>query len=247
MIGFDLETTHKEPELARIVTAAVTFVGGGEATDARTWLADPGIEVPDEAAAIHGVTTERARAEGRPVADVVREVVEVLTVGVAHGWPVVDFNARYDLTVLDREARRHGVPPLVDRQVDLLVVDPLVIDKQLDRYRKGSRKLEAICQTYGASLDTAHEAVSDAVGACRAAWVLAARGDVIRKVRDWQEERELAELKREWYDVRDDLPKLHVAQARWAYGEAMRLAEYFRGIGEHDKAAGVRPEWPVIP
>jgi DNA polymerase-3 subunit epsilon len=54
------------------------------------------------------------------------------------------------------------LPPLQERQFELLVVDPLVIDKWLDRYRKGSRKLEAICAHYGAVLDEAHDADFDA-------------------------------------------------------------------------------------
>lgn len=66
LIGFDLETTGTEPGESRIVTAAVVEVRGGEVRGRRGWLADPGIPIPDEAAAIHGISTERAVAEGRP-------------------------------------------------------------------------------------------------------------------------------------------------------------------------------------
>ena len=50
-------------------------------------------------------------------------------------------------------------------------MDPLVIDRQMDRYRSGKRRLEALCRTYGVALAGAHDAGSDAdatVGIVRA-------------------------------------------------------------------------------
>jgi DNA polymerase-3 subunit epsilon len=244
MVGLDLETTGTDIENDRIVSAAVCHIHGREATT-RTWLVDPGIEIPAEAAAIHGITTERARTEGMPARDALRALLDELDLRPADA-PVVIFNARFDLTILDRERRRHG---LVE-PAPMLVVDPLVIDKWLDRFRKGSRKLNAICAAYGAKLDTAHDASSDALAACRAAWVLGARGTVVRNIRPWrgaQDARELAALQREWDTVRDDLGLLHEAQRVWAHDEALRLAEYFQGEGQLENAASVRSDWPLVP
>jgi DNA polymerase III epsilon subunit-like protein len=241
LVGLDLETTGVDPESARIVTAAIVEVGGGEGPVSCTWLADPGVEIPEEAAAVHGVTTERARAEGRPAAEVVEALLIVLR-GLAPGEPLVIFNARYDLTVLDREARRHGLEPLAPGGV----IDPLVIDKHLDRFRRGSRKLEAICQHRRAGLDSAHEAGADALAACRLAWRLGAQGAVVRRVRNDAEARELAALQAEWERVRGSLVLLHAAQQRWAHEQALGLAEYFREKGD-PAADGVRTEWPVVP
>lgn len=246
MVAFDLETTAADPEEARIVTAAVALCGGGQPTETKTWLADPGVEIPEEAAAVHGITTEHARAEGRPAEEVVREVVTHLAVELARsGGPLVIFNARYDLTVADRECRRYGVPLLQDRHFNLLVVDPLVIDKWLDRYRKGSRKLEAICGHYGATLDDAHDASFDALAAARLAWCVGAKGQVVRQVWNAEMGREKAALVSEWERVRGDLFHLHAAQRRWAHEQAVGLAEHFRSKGED--ASGVRTEWPLIP
>lgn len=247
LIGFDLETTGVDPETARIVSAAVVVAGGGLETETRTWLADPGVPIPDEAAAVHGITTERARAEGRPARDVVDEVTqELLVVGVALR-PLVIFNARYDLTVLDCEIRRHGIdfPPLTSWE-RLRVVDPLVLDKWLHRYRKGSRKLAAQAEHYGAVLDDAHNADSDALTACRVAWCIGKRGEPIRRVRGRDDAIELANLRREWAAIRDDLDALHAAQVRWAHDQAVSLADYFRGKGD-PAADDVRTEWPVVP
>ena len=54
----------------------------GPGTAVHNWLANPGIPIPDGAAAIHGVTTERAVAEGRPAAD---GFAELLAGGIADG------------------------------------------------------------------------------------------------------------------------------------------------------------------
>lgn len=245
LVAFDLETTSAEPTEARIVSAAIAVCGGDEPTETRTWLVDPGVEIPDEAAAVHGITTERARAEGQPISDVMIELVSALTGYRRLGEPLVVFNARYDLTVMDREARRLGlngfpwVPPLY-------VIDPLVTDKWLDRYRKGSRKLDAICAHYGAKLDSAHDADSDALAAARLAWALGKRGRVIRRVRNGYDARELRELEAVWDRVRHDLPALHQAQVGWAHEQAVGLAQHFREQGNPD-ADRVQTEWPVVP
>lgn len=237
--ALDVETTGVDPTEARIVTACVVIVNDGP-TRSRAWLADPGIVIPDEATAIHGVTTERAQAEGQPMAEVLAEVLAALAETL--GGPLVVFNARYDVTVLDRELRRH------DRAVGVpfwrYVVDPFVIDKHLCRFRRGSRKLDAVCEYYGAKLDGAHDAAHDALAAARLAWCIGSRGEVVRRVRDEQDGRELAMLKYEWDDVRGDLARLHEAQIGWAREQAESLSEYFASKGEPQH---VETAWPVIP
>ena len=66
LIGFDLETTGTDPYEARIVTGAVIEVRGGQPLGRRDWLADPGVEIPADAVAVHGMSNERAAAEGSP-------------------------------------------------------------------------------------------------------------------------------------------------------------------------------------
>ncbi|MDF2666171.1 MAG: polymerase subunit epsilon, partial [Microbacterium sp.] len=110
---FDLETTGVDVENDRIVTAHVGVLDAdGHVVDARDWLADPGVEIPDGAAAIHGITTDRARAEGAPAPRVVSEVVEALSALFAAGIPVVAYNAPFDFSMLKHEAVRHGVAPI---------------------------------------------------------------------------------------------------------------------------------------
>jgi len=171
---FDLETTGIDVETARIVTAHVGLIDADGTSIAHgAWLADPGVEIPEQASAVHGISTEQARAEGRPAAEVVAEVVAAVRAVFARGVPLVVYNAPYDLTLLDREARRHGIEPLGDVSTIGCVVDPLVIDKAVDRYRKGKRTLEAAAGVYGVTLDDAHDAGADAIAAGRVAQAMA--------------------------------------------------------------------------
>ena len=71
LAAFDIESTGVNPQSDRIVTATVSVVGGGLPAESTSWLADPGVEIPEGAARVHGITTEQARAEGRPAAEVV--------------------------------------------------------------------------------------------------------------------------------------------------------------------------------
>ena len=59
---FDTETTGLDTRYARIVTCFLGIIGpDGEVQESHSWLADPGVEIPEQAAAVHGVTTEMAR------------------------------------------------------------------------------------------------------------------------------------------------------------------------------------------
>ena len=170
---FDLETTGLDLTEARIVTAcAVELDAGGNVVGANSeWLANPGIEIPTQASDVHGVTTEIAVRDGRPADVVVGEVLATLRDFFARGLAVVAYNAPYDFTILHYEALRHGFEPLKIGAV----IDPLVIDKFKDKYRKGKRRLENAAEFYKVPLDDAHNATADAVAAGRVAQAIARR------------------------------------------------------------------------
>ncbi|MEE4598274.1 3'-5' exonuclease [Streptomyces sp. DSM 41524] len=228
LCGFDLETTGVSTEDDRIVTACVVQCGGGHPTASANWLADPGVEIPEGAAKVHGITTEQARAKGRPAAEVVEQVTAALAQVQRDGIPIVAMNASFDLTMLDREARRHGITPLVDviGADKLRVIDPRVLDKQVSR-RKGSRTLTDLCSHYGVRLDGAHASDADAIAACRVVW------------RIGQQHPKLAGLA---------LEDLHEQQVQWAGAQARSLRAYFaRTPGKESWADGVREDWPLVP
>lgn len=225
LAGFDTESTGVDVETDRIVTACIVEVGGNTPPLTANWLSDvDGVEIPTAASDIHGVTTEKARREGAPAADVVEQLVAGLTQVVLAGTPLVIMNAPYDLTLLDREARRYGLKTLTDTVGNALrVVDPRVIDKRLDMYRRGKRTLTDLCRHYKVRLDGAHSADADAIAACRVAWRL---GEVFPQ-------------------ITGPVDGLHALQVKWHAEWAADFQQHLRGKGQ--TAAVIDGSWPLRP
>ncbi|MCV2395503.1 exonuclease domain-containing protein [Actinotalea sp. M2MS4P-6] len=164
LVGFDTETTGVDVDRDRIVTAAIVRRTASGTTVSR-WLIDPGVDIPAAATAVHGITTEHARAWGVAPREALDEIAETLASAVVRAEPVVAFNASFDLTLLDAELRRHGLPTLPDRLGHPLraVLDPLVLDRHLDRYRRGKRRLADVCAHYGVAAEGLHAADADVV------------------------------------------------------------------------------------
>lgn len=219
---FDLETTGVDVTADRIVTAHVGLLdASGSVIRARDWLADPGIAIPEGASAIHGITTERARAEGRPAPMVVAEVVDAVRALLDAGIPVVAYNAPYDFSLLKYEALRHGVTPI---DSPFPVIDPLVVDKAYDRWRRGKRTLQVVAAHYAVRLDDAHVASADAIAAGRVAQALAGR------FAPW---------------LPETVHELHTRQIGWARAQAASLTEYFIRIGRLDPEDRLDGRWPI--
>lgn len=224
LASWDTETTGTNTETDRIVTSAlVDYMPGGQHTTC-TWIADPGIEIPTEASNLHGITTARARKEGRPAGEVVEEISTALAERLQAGVPLVVYNAPFDLTLLDRECRRHGLKTLEERLGRPIspVIDPLVIDKAADTYRKGSRKLEAVAAHYGVPLTDAHTADADARAAARVAVALAEK----------------------YPRMRVNPAQLHERQIGWAARQAVSYQAFKRRT---DPGFTKDPSWPLIP
>lgn len=215
---FDLETTGVNPRTDRIVTA---FVGelnlAGELTHSREWLVNPGIDIPERASEVHGISTDKARAEGMDSKEAVHQISSLLGRLFGAGVPVAAFNAAYDFTLLAHEVDRHGLAPIDPT----LVIDPLVIDKQVDRYRKGKRTLGVVASHYGATLDDWHAASADAIAAGHIAQAIG----------------------RAHQDVRVPAHQLHELQKTWAREQAESFADYMRKSRDPDFKA--ESGWPV--
>ena len=167
---FDLETTGVDPATDRIVTAYVGVLDeDGNVIDGREWMIAPsGYVIPEGATAIHGISTEQALAEGRPFAEVIDEIVaaiDALTV------PIAGHNLSYDLTMLAHEMHRNGHPDPVGLIDALAFLDTFILDKELDKWRKGKRTLSALAPLHNVRLtaEEAHGAAADAIAAGRIA------------------------------------------------------------------------------
>ncbi|UFU02346.1 DNA polymerase III subunit epsilon [Ruania suaedae] len=150
LLGFDTETTGVNPFRDRIVSAAL--IGRGpRGTARRVWLLRPGIPIPEEAAAIHGITTAHAARHGMAPREALAQIGDELLAAFRRRTPVVAYNAAFDLTILERELERHGLPTLTDELGGPLVpvLDPLLLDRGLESGRAGHRALMNLCGYYG--------------------------------------------------------------------------------------------------
>lgn len=206
-LGFDTETTGVDVGSDRIVTAALVH-RHGDSTRVRTWLLDPGVEIPEAARSIHGISTARARAEGVEPSVGLEEMASLIVEAQLEGVPVVAYNAAFDLAILDNELTRHGLPRLADRlgRDCLPVVDPLVLDRGLDPDRAGQRRLGDLCVHYGVpEQENLHTAEVDVVATLDVLSRIAARfphiGDrSLEELHGWQvgRYREWAEQLNAW-------------------------------------------------
>jgi DNA polymerase-3 subunit epsilon len=215
--SYDCETTGTDPFSARLVSAAFVTSSG----ERYEFLVDPGVEIPAEAAAVHGISTEHARAHGSAPGPALERIAALLADHMAAGAPLVVFNAPYDLTLLEAELERHGLRALRDRAPVAPIVDPLIIDRAMDRYRKGSRTLESQCAHYGVAIENAHDACADAVAALGVA-----RAQAVRYP-------EVAE---------STAADLHARQVAWKAAADADFAQYKARRGEPHTP---EPGWPI--
>jgi DNA polymerase-3 subunit epsilon len=241
MSAFDVESTSVDVETGRIVQAAIVSVGANQPTRQSVVLIDPGIDIPEEATQIHGITTAKAQAEGVAASGAIPALARQLATAIQAGRPIVAYNARFDLTMMDRECRRYGVEP--PPWGEARVIDPFVIWKWADRFRRGSRNLSAACEAFGVELgEDAHGSAADALAAARLAYRFMAKTDLVQGRHP-----EIVQRRAFWKSIRDDLDALHNAQVAMAHEQAIGLRDYFTRQGKHDEAASVQEAWPWVP
>jgi DNA polymerase-3 subunit epsilon len=169
LLVFDVESTGVNVELDRILTC-YAMLEGPEGTIKREWrwTINPGVEVPEGAAAVHGMTTEWIRDNGREDAGpAIFEIFKVLFNASEKRIPIVAYNARYDLSILHNEMIRHGQADGVEQLLSkgAIFYDASVHEKERNKYVKGSgmRTLKNTCLRYGIEFDDekAHAAQYD--------------------------------------------------------------------------------------
>lgn len=257
LLAFDTETTGVDTETDRIVSAAAIHMADGRA-DTTTWLADPGIEIPAGATAIHGISTEQARTDGQPAAGVIIAILAALREAVEADVPIVGHNIVYDLTILDRETRRHlGIDLYTALGGAPYVIDTMVLDKLAVPFRRrvsedqGARQLITVAQVYGLGWNEAeaHGAAYDALMAGRVAWHIGTiahqapheRPGWVRRTTPHR----FARL------AGHTLAEPHARQVTWARLDADSYQAWLRNpakAGEkHDAAAVIDGTWPLRP
>jgi DNA polymerase-3 subunit epsilon len=214
---FDVETTGVNPMEDRIVSAffGSAPLGFGDFIYRREFLINPGIDIPEGASEVHGITTKMVQESGSDASSAIEEISTIIQ-------DVVEWDPN---TVL-AECRRHGVDaPVMD---GIQVLDPFVVDKAIDPYRKGKRTLTATAQHYGIEVDESrtHDASYDCYLTLRVAEVLL----------------QLPEVQRY-------MPGLHAAQVRWKRAQAASFEKYLRSSKNPngpDPEATIDGGWPIM-
>lgn len=158
VVGFDLETTGVDvyDPNTRIVTAAFVLKTSEGLKDIELEM-NPGIPIPTQASDVHGITTEKAQGF-MPYLDGLNKMKQFLDWTLYEGIPIVAYNGGYDITLTRVEFESNGIPLDWD---SLILLDPLVMDRHLDPFRKGGRKLGRVAELYGYDLSNAHNATAD--------------------------------------------------------------------------------------
>lgn len=225
-VSWDTETTGVSVHDDRIVTAALIVRGGGKPNRDFSYLINPQVPIPAAASDVHGVDDARAQAEGADPKAALEEIATHLAAALNYGMPVIAFNQAFDWSILHYELVRHGLPTMADRlngKDPYSLLDALVLDKQADRYRKGSRKLQAVAAHYGVHLENWHDAEADATAALGIADAL------------FEQHPRLAAY---------DSQRLFLAQQAWREEQQKGLQAHLRLSKPEAYCA---PEWPLVP
>lgn len=229
LAAFDTETTGIDVLNDRIVTASIVYLDGyDQIISEHEWLIDPGIPIPDGAAEVHGITTIHAQTHGVEAPMAIWEIASTIAYFLSNGVPVVAYNASYDFSILNAECIRHLDYPFSrffrGGIIPPRILDPMVIDKRVDRYRPGSRTLSAASQHYDVTLDNAHTSAADSMAAA----------GVLRSI--WER-----------YEVLQEAPvdELYNEQILWYAEQQTGLRNHFLSQGSPEKAATVNTSWPI--
>ena len=141
---------------------------GNELAAANRIIRPQGYLIPADAARVHGITTERALAEGVPLADALDEAlprIEEAACAIAH-------NVSFDETILAAECLRLGRPhPLLQKKTRCTMKESTTFCALPGRYGdfKYPNLTELHRKLFQKAFADAHDALAD-VRACKAAY-----------------------------------------------------------------------------
>jgi DNA polymerase-3 subunit epsilon len=152
----DFESTSADPnECLPVQVGAVLFAG----SDTREFctMIDPGVAIPVEASAIHGIKDEDVR--GMPSPEDALRMLEAW-LGDDEAVPCA-YNASFDATIYKRFSGGSSNGHFLNNRP---WVDPLIMIRHFDRWvpGKGRHRLANAFKRWGVDLDGGHDALHDA-------------------------------------------------------------------------------------
>lgn len=146
---FDLETTGTQITKDRIVQLAVVKLLLDGSKTSKNYLINPGIPIPSEIAAIHGITDEKVK-DAPSLAQVADDIIEFMEDADLAGYN----SNKFDIPFMVEEFYRVGIPfPMEGRSF---------VDVQNIFHKMEQRTLTAAYQFYcGKTMENAHDALYD--------------------------------------------------------------------------------------
>jgi DNA polymerase-3 subunit epsilon len=147
---FDIESTGTDVQLDRIIELAIVKLMPDGARQCKTWLVNPGVPIPAETSAIHGI--KDADVADKPLF----KEIACLIAAELDGCDLGGYNLlRFDIPMLENEFRRANVVFKMEGRK--------VVDAQRIFHMKEPRDLSAAVVYYcGKRHDNAHGAEADA-------------------------------------------------------------------------------------
>lgn len=146
---FDLETTGTNVAKDRVVEISILKIFPNGNKESRTWLVNPGMPIPDEAVAIHGISNEKVANEPT-FKQLSKEIYRMIKESDLGG-----FNSdRFDIPLLAEEMLRAGI--------DFDMKNTVSVDVQTIFHKMEKRTLGAAYRFYcNKELTDAHSAEAD--------------------------------------------------------------------------------------
>lgn len=217
LLALDSETTGTRPDFDRILTLCIGRSSKLGTWVSRTWRINPGVPIPPESTAVHGIGDADVTGWAQPF-DALVEIGQWLDAAAANRRPLVLHHAPFDLSLIDAELRRHTGQGIPD---GLIVLDTLCLFRRFD-WTTGGRSLSKLAARYGITFP-AHDAEADALASLKLLHILAALNDLLPLITP---------------------ATLHEAQQRW-WVQQQDAAEA-RALGS-GTAFERQDCWPLIP
>ncbi|MCI1935049.1 MAG: DNA polymerase III subunit epsilon [Bifidobacteriaceae bacterium] len=170
LLGFDTETTGVSPARDAIVSATLVLrnpATGHEGDVVGEWIINPHRPIPSGASAVNGFTDEYLQEHGEEPEKALEEIAQVISLAQKKNIPLLAYNADFDVQMIENDLKRWKLPTLRERTQlsDYLVVDPLVIDREVS-HRRGKRTLTDTTFYYGVHpYGDFHDATADTIAA----------------------------------------------------------------------------------
>lgn len=180
---YDFETTGPDPETAHVCQVGIAQMRLGEVLYRRSVLCNPGIPIPEEATAIHGITDAMV-ADARPEVDLLAKVANWIT---KPGVVICHYNGlHYDRRIMERILGPAFVPGIPRTEIDVLT---LIRSNDVGRWWKGQgrHKLTSVAERFGIGAGVAHEAAADCVTTGLVLWHLVETNSWVRGLPDGQD------------------------------------------------------------